>query len=196
MLQYINIDILNRCVKAIKKYPEHAVDISSSFSSSQILSKRIIVDDIEKMGPKKISILAGWMSVGYGLLFKRPMDVTSIDIDPTCEKVGSYICPMYHYITSNISTYTPNADIVINTSIEHIDPPTLKSSLSNIPTGCLCYFQTNNMSWIEDHDYCSPNKEHFIERIGAAFDVIWVHELPIEKKYYTGTRFTLKCVKK
>lgn len=192
----LNIDVLNRCAKASKQYPEHSIDILSSLSSSQLISKRTIVEDIERNPtPQTITILASWFAIGFGSQFVQQHTVTCVDINPTCKLIGQYIFPQYGFVTNDVSKFAPKSNIVINTSIEHIDQHTLTQSLDRILPGTICYFQSNNMSWMDDHDYCSPSMEHLIQRLGPNFNVVWAQDIPIQKKMFEGKRFTVKGIK-
>ena len=72
----------------------------------------------------------------------------------------------------------------------------LLESFTKIPAGSTCYFQNNNMDWMDGHINCFKTSEQFIEFLNPRFDIVFVENISIEKPKYTGQRFSVKCIKK
>lgn len=193
----INVNALNECVKIIKEHPEVAIPISSSFASSQLISKLDIVQDIERHdNVRNVCILAGWFCVGFKLLFTKSFHITSVDIDPSCKLLGKRMFADVNFITEDIVSYKPTADVIVNTSTEHINRLSLKKSFANILPNTVCYFQNNNINWYEDHINCFKTLDEFTLFLDDEFHIISAHEIEIKKPRYTGKRFSTKCIKK
>lgn len=193
----INTNVLNKCVKMIKQYPEMCVPISSSFASSQLISKIDIVNDIERYHDTgNICILAGWMCIGFKLLFTKHYQIISVDKDKTCETVGKQLFEDISYVTEDIANYIPRADIIINTSTEHIERSLLKRSFVNIECDTTCYFQNTNVNWYDEHINCFKTLEEFSDFLSEDFTVVNAHSIPIKSPQSLEKRFSVKCIKK
>jgi hypothetical protein len=60
-----------------------------------------------------------------------------------------------------------NADIVINTSCEHLDKVKLTQWFDNIPQGIMYVMQSNNYSGLEEHINCVNSTAELAESVGA-----------------------------
>ena len=67
-------------------------------------------------------------------------------------------------VTADMCTYKYDADIVINTSCEHITQTQYEQWLSNVPDSALIVLQSNNYSELDEHIRCVKNIDQFIQQ--------------------------------
>jgi hypothetical protein len=138
-----------------------------SFWKGQVNSKVWLIDNLEKVlfpnTRHNIVIHGGWNGVLSSLLFNSNIDIkhiTSIDIDPTCENVAKTINRRqdlerrFSAITADMCSYQYDADIVINTSCEHITQEQYDQWLKNVPKKSLVVIQSNDYRDLEEHVNC------------------------------------------
>lgn len=138
-----------------------------SFWKGQVNSKVWLIDNLEKvLFPAlryNIVIHGGWNGVLSSLLFNSNIDIkhiTSIDIDPVCEKVANTINRRqdlenrFSAITADMCSYQYDADIVINTSCEHITQEQYNQWLKNVPKNSLVVIQSNDYRDLQEHVNC------------------------------------------
>jgi hypothetical protein len=138
-----------------------------SFWKGQVNSKVWLIDNLEKVlfpnTRHNIVIHGGWNGVLSSLLFNSNIDIkhiTSIDIDPTCENVAKTINRRqdlerrFSAITADMCSYQYDADIVINTSCEHITQEQYDQWLKNVPKKSLVIIQSNDYRDLEEHVNC------------------------------------------
>jgi hypothetical protein len=145
-----------------------------SFWKGQIHSKEWLV---KKLGvfvgkPVTIDIFGGWNGVLASLLFHAPYPVKSIqsiDIDPKCEEIANtmnkieYMEGRFKAITADMCNFNSKADVVINTSCEHITQSHYNDWLSCLPNDSLIVLQSNNYQ-IDEHVRIAQSLEEFIEQ--------------------------------
>jgi hypothetical protein len=73
--------------------------------------------------------------------------------------------------------YTDNADIVINTSTEHVIQETYDQWYDNIPIGALVVIQGNDFFSCDEHVRCSNSLDEFIA-MNRVTDPIFTGQLP------------------
>ena len=170
-----------------------------SFWGGQLESKTWLVETLEKTSRitnAKIVIHGGWNGVLAAMLFNSNIGIkhiTSIDIDPTCKEIATTINKKYEMegkfkaITADMCNYeyTEHADIIINTSCEHITQPAYDKWLENTPKGCKIVLQSNNYFELDEHINCSNSIEDFENKSGLKISSSAELELP---KY---TRFMI-----
>lgn len=149
-----------------------------SFWKGQVNSKiwliknlSFIVDDF----PKKIVIHGGWNGVLSTLLFNSDIairHITSLDIDPNCEEIAKTINKRqemegrFAAITADMCEFKNyTADIVINTSCEHITDEQIQSWFENIPKGALVVMQSNNYFELDEHINCVNSSEELAAKV-------------------------------
>lgn len=138
-----------------------------SFWKGQVNSKVWLIDNLEKVlfpnTRHNIVIHGGWNGVLSSLLFNSNIDIkhiTSIDIDPICEKVAKTINrrqdleSRFSAITADMCSYHYDADIVINTSCEHITQEQYNQWLENVPKKSLVVIQSNDYRDLQEHVNC------------------------------------------
>jgi hypothetical protein len=96
--------------------------------------------------------------------------IYNIDLDPWCkpnsEKLNQTYVNMQRYYaeTADMKEYQYNdtADIVINTSTEHVTQETYDHWYGNIPQGSLVVIQGNDFFSCDEHVRCSIDLDDFI----------------------------------
>lgn len=147
-----------------------------SFWKGQINSKVWLVENLELMVdayPIDIIIHGGWNGVLASLLFNSRLlirQIISLDIDPTCEEIARTINKRqeiegrFKAITADMTHYKYDADIVINTSCEHITQEEYNQWLTNVPSKSLIVLQSNNYTDLKEHVRCAVDINDFIEQ--------------------------------
>jgi hypothetical protein len=125
------------------------------------------------------------------MIFQSNIPVTtirSIDIDPTCEPIatmmnkGEEIAGKFRAVTADMCSIRSDADVVINTSCEHITQDQYEVWLSGMPHNSLLVLQSNNYD-IPEHLRTANSLEEFKSQCGIR--VIWAGELvlPLYTRY-------------
>lgn len=160
-----------------------------AFSSGQVISKLWLSQELEPIAkeyanPAKIVLVGGW----YGLLnfiLKARANISiecirSIDVDADAcaiaDKINdTWVWQNWKFKSINADANQFNYDdynIVINTSVEHIDT---QEWFDRIPRGCLVALQSNDM----DHeDHCRNHKS--LEE--------FKNDFALSKLLYSGSR--------
>jgi hypothetical protein len=163
------------------------------FASGQILSKLWLAETLEAViahqeiaDPLKILILGGWygqLHLIFRIRKKLKIDhTTSIDIDPEVKAVADAINETWVWQSGKFSAITGDANnfsysnndfnLVINTSVEHIES---NDWFENIPSGTLVVLQSNNMRH-DDHHNNHQSLQEFLE------------EYKMSEYYYDGVK--------
>lgn len=148
-----------------------------SFWKGQINSKVWLVENLESIANayvKNIIIHGGWNGVLASLLFNSRLltiqQITSLDIDPACEEIARTINKRqeiegrFSAVTADMITYKYDADIVINTSCEHINQEQYDQWLENVPSKSLIVLQSNNYIELNEHVRCAINIDNFVQQ--------------------------------
>jgi hypothetical protein len=145
-----------------------------SFWKGQVNSKIWLADTLHSNhvdDDARIVIYGGWNGVLASILFNSKMSIehiTSVDIDPTCEETAYTVNKNYEMsgrfdaVTADMCTYTEPADIVINTSCEHITQEQYEQWLDNQPDNALIVLQSNNYFELDEHVRCSVDSDDFM----------------------------------
>ena len=170
-----------------------------SFWKGQIRSKVWLIENLAihaKHEPNNIVIHGGWNGVLSSLIFNSEISVnhvTSVDIDPKCEKTATTVNNLYTIQgkfkskTADMKHYKYNVDpdIVINTSAEHVCDETLRTWFNNISKSTLVVVQSNNFYGLDEHVNCVDSSAQLAEKLGFLNSFGYAFETP---KY---TRFML-----
>ena len=145
-----------------------------SFWKGQVNSKVWLATElystISKTKQNSIVIYGGWNGVLASILFnsRLPLNsITSVDIDPVCEDIANTVNKRqemqgkFSAVTADMCEYTTNADVVINTSCEHITQEQYEQWLNNQPDDALIVLQSNNYFKHEEHVRCSTDLNDF-----------------------------------
>ena len=169
----IDLEHLHFWMQAIRQSPD-PMRTMDAFWQGQLKSKEWLINNLEKHVNKivTIDIHGGWVGVLSSMLFQSDIyvkKIRSIDIDPLCkpiainmnkkeEMVGSFTA-----ITADMCEVDSTADIIINTSCEHITQEQYDLWLSKIPKTSLVVLQSNNYS-IPEHVRTAETLEEFISQ--------------------------------
>lgn len=159
-----------------------------AFWAGQIKSKEWLIENLssEVTAPVSVEIHGGWVGVLASMIFQSDIDVTgivSIDVDPDCEPVASMmnkqeeIDGKFQAAIADMCTYRSSADVVINTSCEHITQDQYNQWLAGISVTSLIVLQSNNYQ-IPEHVRPAASIDEFIEQ--SQLDVYRIGELPTE----------------
>ena len=144
-----------------------------SFWKGQVNSKVWLADALRVNyadDDARIVIYGGWNGVLASILFNSSLSIehiTSVDIDPTCEETANTVNKNYEIagkfnaVTADMCAYTEPADIVINTSCEHITQEQYEQWLSKQPDNALFVLQSNNYFEHKEHVRCAIDLTDF-----------------------------------
>lgn len=182
------------CAIRESKDPTRTLD---AFWRGQIKSKEWLINELknQKHNVKSwptIDIHGGWVGTLASLLFQSDMyieHINSIDIDPTCEATAQMMNQLefqsgkFHAYTQDMCTFRSDADIVINTSFEHISQDDYELWLSGLPQNSLIVLQSNNYD-IPEHVRIAQDLDEFkkqseLETIFYAGEL----DLPMYKRF-------------
>jgi tRNA1(Val) A37 N6-methylase TrmN6 len=134
-----------------------------------------------------VDIHGGWNGVLASLLFQKIKDIKhirSVDIDPACEETARTMNKLeemsgrFRAVTADMCAIRSDADIIINTSCEHITQDQYDLWLSGMPYNSLLVLQSNNYK-IEEHVRTADSLDHFIEQ--SQLSVKWAGELVLPR---------------
>ena len=145
-----------------------------AFWRGQILSKEWLITELEKQRSHfktwpTIDIHGGWVGVLASMLFQSNLyisSIRSIDIDPECQDIALTMNQMeveagkFRAVVGDMCTIRSDADIIINTSCEHISQDEYDLWLSGHPQNSLIVLQSNNYK-IPEHVRIAEDLEDF-----------------------------------
>jgi hypothetical protein len=164
-----------------------------AFWAGQMKSKSWLINELRRQREHytswpRIDIHGGWNGVLASMLFQSDLyisTITNIDIDPTCEPLANtmnqieYEAGKFKAVTADMCEYVSDAEIIINTSCEHITQDQYDAWLELQPRA-LFILQSNNYQ-IDEHIRIADSLEKFKEQ--SNLDVIWAGSL--ETQLYT-----------
>jgi hypothetical protein len=184
----IDTDHLHYWMCAIResKDPMRTLD---AFWSGQIQSKEWLIRELRKHVKKVVSIdvYGGWVGVLASMLFQSDIycgKIRSIDIDPECESVANMMnkaeemVGKFRAVTADMCTIRSDADVVINTSCEHITQDQYDLWLSGMPHNSLLVLQSNNYD-IPEHVRIANSLDEFKQQ--CHINPLWAGELELPK---------------
>lgn len=192
----LDLDHLHHWMCAIResKDPIRTMD---AFWKGQIDSKQWLIDELYKQRKHAkdwptIDIHGGWVGVLASMFFQSNMfieHITSLDIDPECEAIANRMNQMeyqvgrFKAVTADMCTARSHADIVINTSCEHITQDAYDLWLSGLPQNSLIVLQSNNYD-IPEHVRIAQSLDKFKEQSGIE-KILYAGELalPLYTRY-------------
>ena len=139
-----------------------------------------------------VDIHGGWVGVLASMLFQSGMyidHINSIDIDPECEATATLMNQLefqsgrFKAYTADMCTFRSDADIVVNTSCEHITQDNYDLWLSGMPYNSLLVLQSNDYD-IPEHIRTATDLEHFKEQCHLE-KILYAGELnlPLYKRF-------------
>ena len=188
----IDTEHLHYWMQAIRQSPD-PMRTMDAFWSGQLNSKEWLITNLRKNVNKFVSIdiHGGWVGVLASMLFQSDIyikNIRSVDIDPTCEPIANMmnkreeIAGRFRAVTADMCAIRSDADVVINTSCEHITQEQYDLWLSGMPYNSLLVLQSNNYD-IPEHVRTASNLEEF--KTQCDIDVVWAGELvlPLYTRY-------------
>ncbi len=188
----IDTEHLHHWMQAIRQSPD-PMRTMDAFWSGQLKSKEWLIKNLRPHVKKfvTIDIHGGWVGVLASMLFQSDIPVSnirSIDIDPRCEPIAvnmnkiEEMVGKFSAVTSDMCSINSFADVVINTSCEHITQDKYDIWLNNCSKNSILVLQSNNYN-IPEHVRIADNLEQFKQQ--CHIDVLWAGELelPLYKRF-------------
>jgi hypothetical protein len=188
----INTEHLHHWMQAIRQSPD-PMRTMDAFWSGQLKSKEWLIQNLRRHVNKfvTIDIHGGWVGVLASMLFQSDVPVVnirSIDIDPVCEPIAvnmnkiEEMVGKFSAITADMCAIRSDADVIINTSCEHITQEQYDLWLSGMPHNSLFVLQSNNYD-IPEHVRIANSLDEFKKQCNI--DAIWAGELelPLYKRF-------------
>jgi hypothetical protein len=188
----IDLEHLHYWMQAIRQSPD-PMRTMDAFWQGQLKSKEWLIANLRKHVNKFVSIdiHGGWVGVLASMLFQSDIyikNIRSVDIDPTCESIATMMnkkeemAGKFRAVTADMCAMRSDADVIINTSCEHITQDQYDLWLSGMPHNSLLVLQSNNYD-IPEHVRIAKDIEHFIEQ--SQVKVQWAGELklPLYTRY-------------
>lgn len=152
-----------------------------SFWKGQVRSKvwliKHLTEEIDK-SKQQIVIHGGWNGVLSSLLFNSSVNIDhiiSIDIDPCCEEIATTINKRqeiegrFSAVTSDMCDFENyEADVVVNTSCEHITDEQIEKWFKNIPVGAFVVMQSNNYFDLDEHINCVNSAGELAKKVNLS----------------------------
>lgn len=175
----IDLDHLHFWMQAIRQSPD-PMRTMDAFWQGQLKSKEWLIDRLEFIispptnklldFPISVDIHGGWVGVLSSMLFQSniPIDIIrSIDIDPACKPIAELmnkseeIAGRFQAVTADMCDIESSADVVINTSCEHVTQEKYELWLSKVSSQSLIVLQSNNYK-IDEHIRTADSLDEFI----------------------------------
>lgn len=179
-------------MQAIRQSPD-PMRTMDAFWSGQLKSKEWLIENLRKNVNKFVSIdiHGGWVGVLASMLFQSDIYITnirSVDLDPTCEPIATMmnkkeeIVGKFRAITADMCNIRSDADVIINTSCEHITQDQFDLWKTGMPHNSLLVLQSNNYD-IPEHVRTAATLEEF--KTQCNINVLWAGELelPLYKRF-------------
>lgn len=170
-----------------------------AFWRGQMISKQWLIESLKTVIEKNsrlqsqitIDIHGGWVGTLASMLFQSGLSIKflqSIDVDPVVQPIASNmnkkeeIEGRFKSVHADMCDFKSSADIIINTSCEHISQDQYDQWLLNIPEYSLILLQSNNYE-IDEHIRIAKDLEEF--RNQSHIEEIWSGELelPLYKRF-------------
>ena len=190
----MNIDMehLHYWMQAIRQSPD-PMRTMDAFWTGQLKSKEWLINNLKPYISQKMSIdiHGGWVGVLASMLFQSDIpikSIRSIDVDPSCESIalmmnkGEEIIGKFKAVTADMCSLESFADLIINTSCEHITQEQYDKWLDNLPSKSLIVVQSNNYN-IPEHIRIAKDLDQFKKQ--SRLNIIWSGELdlPLYKRF-------------
>jgi hypothetical protein len=183
----IDTEHLHYWMQAIRQSPD-PMRTMDAFWSGQLKSKEWLITNLRNHVTKfvTIDIHGGWVGVLASMLFQSDIpivNIRSIDIDPVCEPIAvnmnkiEEITGRFRAVTADMCAIRSDADVVINTSCEHITQDQYDLWLSGMPYSSLLILQSNNYD-IPEHVRTANTLEQFKEQCHLE-KIYWAGELEL-----------------
>ena len=188
----IDTDHLHYWMQAIRQSPDPMRTLDA-FWSGQLKSKEWLIRNLRNHVKQfvTVDIHGGWVGVLASMLFQSNVpikSIRSIDIDPSCESIATMMnkkeemVGRFRAVTADMCAIRSDADVIINTSCEHITQEQYYLWLCGMPHNSLLVLQSNNYN-IDEHVRIANSLEEFKQQCGI--NVLWAGELelPLYTRY-------------
>jgi hypothetical protein len=190
----IDTEHLHYWIQAIRQSND-PIRTMDAFWSGQLKSKEWLIRNLTPLVDDfvTVDIHGGWVGVLASLMFQSEIGpsykhIRSVDIDPTCEPIATMmnkkeeIAGRFKAITHDMCTLRSDADVVINTSCEHITQEQYDLWKSGVPHNTLLVLQSNNYN-IPEHVRIAASLDEFKQQCDIA--ILWSGELelPLYKRW-------------
>ena len=190
----IDTEHLHYWMQAIRQSPDR-MRTMDAFWSGQLKSKEWLIRNLTPYIDDfvTVDIHGGWVGVLASLMFQSEIGpsykhIRSIDIDPTCEPIATMmnkkeeIAGKFRAVSADMCDIRSDADVVINTSCEHITQDQYDLWLSGMPYNSLLVLQSNNYN-IPEHARIATDLAEF--KTQSKINVLWAGELelPLYKRF-------------
>ena len=188
----IDLEHFHHWMQAVRQSPDPMRTLDC-FWQGQMKSKEWLCTQLRKHVHKFVSvdIHGGWNGVLASMLFQSDvpvLNIRSIDIDPACEPIANMMNKpeemfgKFRAVTADMCAIRSDADVIINTSCEHITQEQYDLWLSGMPHNSLIVLQSNNYE-IPEHIRTAKNLEEFKQQ--SDLNVLWAGELdlPLYKRF-------------
>jgi len=174
-------------MQAVRQSPDPMRTLDA-FWKGQLSSKEWLIDQLRPYVKKRVNIdiHGGWVGVLASMLFQSNIpieNIRSIDIDPSCEPIatmmnkGEEMVGKFRAITGDMCNVQSNAEIIINTSCEHITQSDYEVWLNGLRSDSLVVVQSNNYN-IPEHIRTAKSSQEFKEQSKLA-TVLYSGELEL-----------------
>ena len=183
----IDTEHLHHWMQAIRQSPD-PMRTMDAFWSGQLKSKEWLITNLRNHINKfvTIDIHGGWVGVLASMLFQSDMpikNIRSVDIDPSCEFIATNMNKIeemagrFRAVTADMCEIRSDADVIINTSCEHITQDQYDLWLSGMPYNSLLVLQSNNYD-ITEHIRIAQDLEEFKLQSGLE-NILFAGELKL-----------------
>lgn len=181
--------MMSSWAKVATNNPDHWESICKSFNPNQFESKAELAELV--MYWNEFTVLGGWYC---NLLsaFCRSAQITSVDIDPICEKIGKKMTDNVNYITADMFDHEIKTRAVVNPSTEHVETDKFLVHLNEIPKGTIYIMQNNNMFHEPTHVNCFHTLKDFKEYVEEEMHVQSYKQHIMPNGFI---RYTIKAIK-
>lgn len=182
----IDTEHLHHWMQAIRQSAD-PVRTMDAFWSGQLQSKEWLITHLRAHVRKRVDvdIHGGWVGVLASMLFQSDVPVAtirSIDIDPVCESIAVTMNKIeqstgrFSAVTADMCNTVSEADVVINTSCEHISQTQYDHWIRGINSNSLIVLQSNDYK-IEEHIRIANNVTEFVKQ--SNLQILWFGELAL-----------------
>lgn len=182
----IDLEHLHYWMCAIRESPNPTRTLDA-FWRGQLNSKLWLIENLKPFVNKPISVdvHGGWVGVLSSMLFQSGLPIKtlrSIDIDASCQDIatmmnkGEEIQGRFTAVTGDMCDIVSDADVIINTSCEHITQEQFNKWTSNVSSNSILVLQSNNYH-IDEHIRNAESLDHFKEQ--SNLNVLWAGELKL-----------------
>jgi hypothetical protein len=184
----IDTEHVHHWMQAIRQSPD-PMRTMDAFWSGQLKSKEWLIDNLYEhvKSASSIEICAGWVGVLASMLFQSNIPITHIasyDIDPTCKPIAETMNKLEEmqgrFRASVVDISQPmhmSADIIINTSCEHLTQKQYDRWLTYTPKDSLLVLQSNNYN-IPEHIRTASTLDEFKQQCHIN-QILWAGELAL-----------------